>query len=349
MVQYQPFGISLNNINLTVNRGEFLTLLGPSGCGKTTLLRIIAGLEFADSGSVLIQGKDSTTLCPADRPLHVVFQQYALFPHLSVHDNVGFGLVCAKVPLPERKKRIEEALRRVNMWEHADKKPVKLSGGQQQRVAIARAIVLKPLILLLDEPLSALDYSLRKQMRLELKKLQRELDITFILVTHDQEEALTLSDRIVVMSHGSIEQVGTPRELYEQPENLFVAKFIGETNILEAVVTENGLQLKDLNLVFTIKDSLPIGMKVNVVIRPEDMEAWGYNEVPKEKLNRLPGIVEEIIYKGSTLDLIVRLKTGQRLAVTEFFNEDDHKLVYSRDEEVILTWQPGWEVVLVDP
>ena len=196
---------ALNNVSLDVQAGEFLTLLGPSGCGKTTLLRIIAGLESPDHGTITIQGRPSTHLPPADRPLHVVFQQYALFPHMSVYDNVAFGLSCAGTPKAQRRQRTECALKRVNMLEHAQKKPAQLSGGQQQRVAVARAIVLEPLILLLDEPLSALDYNLRKQMRLELKNLQRELGMTFIMVTHDQEEALSMSDRMAVMNHGAIE------------------------------------------------------------------------------------------------------------------------------------------------
>jgi spermidine/putrescine transport system ATP-binding protein len=314
----------LQSVNLSVNSGEFLTLLGPSGCGKTTLLRLIAGLESIDSGTIHIQNTDCTHLPPAERPLHVVFQQYALFPHLSVFDNVAFGLACANVAKPERKQRVEQTLQRVNLLDHQHKKPHQLSGGQQQRVAIARAIVLQPLILLLDEPFSALDYKLRVQTRLELKKLQRELNMTFILVTHDQEEALTLSDRIAVMNHGNIEQIGTPREVYEKPRNLFVAQFIGDANILPR---EDGSKL---------------------LIRPEDMEAWGLDEVPTDKTNRLPATVEEIIYKGSTVDLVVRLENSDKFAVTEFFNEDDDKLIYTRGEKVILTWQAGWEVILKD-
>lgn len=338
----------LKAIDLTVQSGEFLTLLGPSGCGKTTLLRIIAGLESPDSGSIHIQGKVCTDLPPSERPLHVVFQQYALFPHLTVFDNVAFGLVCAKVPYHERQGRIEQALSRVNMLEHQNKKPHQLSGGQQQRVAIARAIVLKPLILLLDEPLSALDYSLRKQMRLELKKLQRELGMTFIMVTHDQEEALTLSDRIALMNGGIFEQVGTPRELYEKPRNLFSAKFIGETNIFTGTVDETGVQFHGLDFHFTRKVDLPIGQKVHIIIRPEDVDAWALQEIPEGKPNQLPATVEEIIYRGSTVDLVVKLQNDQRLAVTEFFNDDDDKLIYTRGEKVILTWQPGWEVILRD-
>lgn len=344
-------GPVLNGISFDVRPGEFLTLLGPSGCGKTTLLRIIAGLESPDEGSIFIQEKDATNLPPRDRPLHVVFQHYALFPHLSVYDNVAFGLVCAKTDKAVRDQKVEQALKRVNMWEHANKKPAKLSGGQQQRVAMARAIVMQPQILLLDEPLSALDQSLRKQMCLELKQLQRELGITFIMITHDQEEALTLSDRIIVMNNGVTQQIGTPREIYEKPVNLFVAKFIGETNILEAKIIqsqpdETQIELIGLDTVLVKKQQLSFDQPVSVIIRPEDTQAWGSYETPKDCTNCLPARVEEIIYKGSTVDLVVRLRNGQAFSVTEFFDENDSRLEYTRGEEIILTWPEGWEMVL---
>lgn len=341
----------LNHISLDVRPGEFLTLLGPSGCGKTTLLRIIAGLETTDSGRVFIEGKDSSTLPPRERPLHVVFQNYALFPHLNVQDNVAFGLICAKVSKVERGQKVKEALQRVNMLEHAHKKVTELSGGQQQRIAVARAIVMQPKILLLDEPLSALDQTMRKQMRLELKQLQRELGITFIMVTHDQEEALSLSDRIAVMNNGNIKQIGTPRDIYEKPNSLFVAKFIGQTNVLPAAILESlagetQLKLTGLNETLSKNKFLPYEQDVSIIIRPEDMQAWGLDEVPGDCTNRLPATVEEIIYKGSTVDLVVRLQNGQAIAVTEFFDENDSKLEYSRGENIILTWPEGWETVL---
>ena len=230
--------IILNNLSLSVKEGEFLTLLGPSGCGKTTLLRLISGFEEPTSGKIFIDGKDVSGLPPHKRHVHTVFQSYALFPHMSVFQNVAFGLKCQKVPSKQIKVQVEEVLKMVKLEAYVDRKPSQLSGGQQQRIAIARAAVNRPRVLLLDEPLSSLDYRLRKNMQIELKQLQRRLGITFIFVTHDQEEALSMSDRIVVLHEGNIEQMGTPREVYEEPRNLNVAKFIGEVNIFEGIILE---------------------------------------------------------------------------------------------------------------
>lgn len=226
----------IENFNLTINNGEFLTILGPSGCGKTTVLRLLAGLEELDSGNIILDGEDITHVPAEQRHVNTVFQSYALFPHMTIFENVAFGLRMQKVPNEEIKPRVLEALRMVQLEEYAYSKPAQLSGGQQQRIAIARAVVNKPKVLLLDESLSALDYKLRKQMQNELKALQRKLGITFIFVTHDQEEALTMSDRIIVLRKGHIQQDGSPREIYEEPKNLFVAKFIGEINIFNATV-----------------------------------------------------------------------------------------------------------------
>src|SRR5579871_1963504 len=231
----------LHDINLTVHEGEFLTLLGPSGCGKTTLLRLISGFENPTQGSIFIDNKDVSGLPPHLRHVHTVFQSYALFPHMTVFENIAFGLRCQKVPSAEIKTRISDVLKMVKLEKYAERKPSQLSGGQQQRVAIARAAVNRPRVLLLDEPLSSLDYRLRKTMQIELKQLQRKLGITFIFVTHDQEEALSMSDRVVVMHEGCIEQVGTPRQVYEEPQNLTVAKFIGEANIFDGeIMSVNG-------------------------------------------------------------------------------------------------------------
>ena len=221
----------IDNLNLTINNGEFLTLLGPSGCGKTTVLRLIAGLENVDSGRIHLEDHDITHVPAENRHVNTVFQSYALFPHMTVFENVAFGLRMQKTPAAEITPRVMDALKMVQLEAFAQRKPHQLSGGQQQRVAIARAVVNKPRLLLLDESLSALDYKLRKQMQNELKALQRKLGITFVFVTHDQEEALTMSDRIVVMRDGKIEQDGTPREIYEEPKNLFVASFIGPEDL----------------------------------------------------------------------------------------------------------------------
>ncbi|MBP5307436.1 MAG: spermidine/putrescine ABC transporter ATP-binding protein, partial [Paludibacteraceae bacterium] len=222
----------LNDFTLNIKRGEFVTFLGPSGCGKTTMLRIIAGLSTADDGRVLMEGQDISTVPPHKRPLNTVFQRYALFPHLDVYDNIAFGLKLKKVPDEEIEKRVRRVLKLVAMSDYEDRDVDTLSGGQQQRIAIARAIVNQPKVLLLDEPLAALDLKMRKDMQIELKEMHKKLGITFIYVTHDQEEALTLSDTIVVMNEGKIQQIGTPTDIYNEPVNCFVADFIGESNIL---------------------------------------------------------------------------------------------------------------------
>lgn len=348
------FGIyqALRETNLSIKHGEFITLLGPSGCGKTTLLRLISGLDKVDSGRVFIDDKDVTDLPPEERHLNMVFQSYALFPHMTVFDNVAFGLRCKKIAENEVKRRVNEILKTVKLEALADRMPEQLSGGQQQRVAIARAVVNEPIVLLLDEPLSALDYNLRKNMQIELKQLQRRLGITFIFVTHDQEEALSMSDRVAVMNEGYIAQLGTPKDVYEEPNCLYVADFIGETNIF----TTNILGLQDKKLIIEIenkkfilnnKRNFVTDQKVYVIVRPEDVTVWGENEITAEESKEmLPGTVEQVIYKGSTVDLIVRLPSEKRILATEFFNEDDEHLDYHITEKVWIDWIPGWEVIL---
>lgn len=346
--------VILQDINLAVRHGEFLTLLGPSGCGKTTLLRLISGFEEPTQGKVFIENKDASGLPPHRRHVHTVFQNYALFPHMTVFENVAFSLRCQQLATQEIQARVGEALKIVKLENFAERKPGQLSGGQQQRVAIARAVVNRPLVLLLDEPLSSLDYRLRKNMQIELKQLQRQLGITFVFVTHDQEEALSMSDRVVIMEEGRIEQVGTPREVYEEPRNLTVAKFIGEANIFNAEV----LQVQDPYLTVDIlgkrrqvksKRSFSMGQKVHVLIRPEDVRVWHLSEVEDESQEMFSGTVEEVIYKGTTVDLIVRLKDSHYcVSATEFFDEDDEKLEYPLGESVWVTWPEGWEVLLPD-
>lgn len=343
---------ALQTTGLTVRDGEFLTLLGPSGCGKTTLLRLLAGFEVPDSGEIYIKGERVDHLTPEQRHVNMVFQSYALFPHMTVFDNVAFGLRCQGVDESSVTERVNNVLRMVKLIELAQRKPDKLSGGQQQRVAMARAVVNEPQVLLLDEPLSALDYHLRRNMQVELKALQRRLGITFIMVTHDQEEALSMSDRVVVMNHGCIEQIGSPRDIYEEPINLFVAQFVGVANILsKTVLSANDktieVEVADTRVHFINRKQYRVGDKVNIVIRPEDIKVWNVREVSAEsKHEYLPGTVAEVIYKGSTVDLIITLSDGQRISATEFFDEDDEELEYEIGEKVLIEWQPGWEVVL---
>ncbi len=340
----------LHDLNLEVKNGEFFTLLGPSGCGKTTLLRLISGFETPTTGKVFINGKDVDGLPPHLRHVHTVFQSYALFPHMTVVENIAFGLRCQKLPKKEIDERVAEVLKTVKLEKYATRKPDQLSGGQQQRVAIARAVVNRPLVLLLDEPLSSLDYRLRKMMQIELKQLQRKLGITFIFVTHDQEEALSMSDRVVVMHEGGIEQVGTPRQVYEKPQNLTVAKFIGEVNIFEGTILEiDGkkitLDIQGKQRVAKSSREFSISEQVHVLVRPEDLRVWDKDEVD-DASNMFPGVVEEVIYKGTTVDLMVRLSNNKLVAATEFFDEDDDRLEYTIGEPVWATWLPGWEVIL---
>src|SRR3990172_8060094 len=268
---------AVNSIDLQIRQGEFFTLLGPSGCGKTTTLRIIAGFEFPTSGEVYLNGEFSNEIPPYKRPVNTVFQNYALFPHLTVAQNVAFGLAVKRVPLPEREVRVREALELIRLGGLGSRRPSQLSGGQQQRVALARALVNRPAVLLLDEPLGALDLKLREQMQHELKQLQKKVGITFIYVTHDQEEALTMSDRIAVMNEGRVQQVGSPEEIYNYPANHFVADFIGDTNFLEGKVTSLHEDRTVLRVgreeVTAARSNFPLmpGEKVTMVIRPEQL------------------------------------------------------------------------------
>ncbi|SEQ53617.1 spermidine/putrescine ABC transporter ATP-binding protein PotA [Basfia succiniciproducens] len=343
----------IDNFNLTINNGEFLTILGPSGCGKTTVLRLIAGFEEANGGQIILDSEDVTDLPAEHRPVNTVFQSYALFPHMTIFENVAFGLRMQKVPNEEIKPRVLEALRMVQLEEMADRKPTQLSGGQQQRIAIARAVVNKPKVLLLDESLSALDYKLRKQMQNELKALQRKLGITFIFVTHDQEEALTMSDRIIVLRKGNIEQDGSPREIYEEPSNLFVAKFIGEINIFDAQVLnrvdEKRVRANVEGRVCDIYTDLAVkeGQKLKVLLRPEDVQLEELDE--NEQSSAIIGHIRERNYKGMTLESTVELEHNNKLVlVSEFFNEDDPNIDHSLDQRVGVTWIEKWEVVLND-
>ncbi|HYC63165.1 MAG TPA: ABC transporter ATP-binding protein [Reyranellaceae bacterium] len=293
---------ALDNVSLEVTSGELLTILGPSGSGKTTLLKVVAGFEVPDAGRVLVDGRDITALPPAKRDIGMVFQNYALFPHLTVARNVAFPLEMRNVGKTEINKRVGEALGLVELAGYEGRLPRQLSGGQQQRVALARAIVFNPRLLLLDEPFGALDRKLRETMQLEVRRLQRRLGLTTIFITHDQEEALVLSDRIAVMNQGAIQQIAGTTEIYERPATGFVADFVGESNILRGTVLPSGaVALEGGDEVRTGRD-LPQGKKVGVLMRPERFSAEGYN--------KFTGEVVEAVYLGSSFKL--RLKAGQR-------------------------------------
>ncbi|HXF61474.1 MAG TPA: ABC transporter ATP-binding protein [Caldilineaceae bacterium] len=318
--------VAVNNINLTIFEGEFFSLLGPSGCGKTTTLRMIAGLELPTSGSVILYGEDVTERPAYRRPVNTVFQRYALFPHMSVRDNVAFGLRMKKTPKAEIGARVDEVLRLVRMERLGDRKPGQLSGGQQQRVALARALVNNPEVLLLDEPLGALDLKLRQAMQEELKRIQREVGITFIYVTHDQEEALTMSDRIAVMNEGVVLQVDKPYDLYEEPKSRFVADFIGETNFLSAVVVANDDEQTHVRLasgqmahVAHEGNKLPVDLPVTLAIRPEKIFV-GVGEPPRVR-NVFAGTVQNIVYFGTDTYYDVMLP-GNVLVTARQQNED---------------------------
>lgn len=338
----------LQNINLTIYEGEFLTLLGPSGCGKTTILRLLGGFETPTSGEILLHGKTLNHIPPENRSTNTVFQSYALFPHMTIFDNVAFGLKMKKIPKEQIITEVNDALAMVKLKDYSHKKPHELSGGQQQRVAIARAVVNKPLILLLDESLSALDYKLRKEMQIELKMLQRKLGITFLFVTHDQEEALCMSDRIVIMNKGKIEQIGTPKEIYEEPKTLFVGQFIGEANCFETTLlaqNENQVTLQYKEKVFHLKSNKILPNSSTILIRPEDFRAEKKLEDIKSE-NYFIGKLENIIYKGTTIDLLVKLEDGKEVIASEFYNEDSDALEYSLGMTLYLYWVEGWEVIL---
>ena len=282
----------LNNLNLNIKENEFLTLLGPSGCGKTTTLKIIAGFETADSGKVIFNGSDISNIPPYKRQLNTVFQKYALFPHMNIYENIAFGLKIKKLPKNEIDKKVHEMLKMVALEGFENRSVDSLSGGQQQRVAIARALVNEPKVLLLDEPLGALDLKLRKEMQLELKKIQKRLGITFIFVTHDQEEALSMSDTIVVMNKGVIQQMGSPEDIYNEPANAFVADFIGESNILDGTMLED-YKVEFSNRVFECVDNgFDKNEKIDVVIRPEDIE------ITTVEKGILVGKVNSVTFKG---------------------------------------------------
>ncbi|MBP5571546.1 MAG: ABC transporter ATP-binding protein [Bacteroidales bacterium] len=321
----------LEDINLYINRGEFITFLGPSGCGKTTLLRMIAGFLNPDSGCITMDGKDLLGVPPHKRPLNTVFQRYALFPHLDVYDNIAFGLKLAKVPENEIETRVRKILKLVAMSDYEDRDVTTLSGGQQQRIAIARALVNRPKVLLLDEPLSALDLKMRKDMQIELKEMHQKLGITFIYVTHDQEEALTLSDTIVVMNEGKIQQIGTPADIYNEPVNSFVADFIGESNILNATMIRD----KEVNFIghdFKCVDSgFGENNPVDVVVRPEDIY---FTE--SENKCQFTATVKSCTFKGVHYEMFVETDKGYELMIQDYdaYDVGEKVMLYIKPQDI---------------
>ncbi|MEK6323384.1 MAG: ABC transporter ATP-binding protein [Acidobacteriota bacterium] len=335
---------AVDSVSLAVARGEFLTLLGPSGCGKTTLLRMIAGFESPDAGRVILTGSDVTELSPHQRDVTTVFQHYALFPHLNVFDNVSFGLERRRARRDEIKRRVAAALEMVRLDGLDERKPGELSGGQQQRVALARALVVEPKVLLLDEPLAALDLKLRKQMQLELKGLQRRLGISFIYVTHDQEEALTMSDTIVVMNAGRIEQIGRAEEIYERPLTEFVAGFIGASNTIEGIVEAvDGLSIISIGntRVSARANGVKPGERVRVLVRPEKISISS-----DASPHALAGKIESAVYLGESTQWKISIEGGQAITVLEQNRQPFQSAQTRVGQTVYVSWDPESAVIL---
>ncbi len=337
--------VAVDALDLQIRDGEFFSLLGPSGCGKTTTLRMVAGLEYPTEGSIQIYGEEMGLRPPNKRPINTVFQSYALFPHMTVAKNVAFGLEMQKVEVSEVVDRVARAIDLVRLTGMENRKPTQLSGGQQQRVALARALVNRPKVLLLDEPLGALDLKLRQAMQFELKELQERVGITFVYVTHDQEEALTMSDRIGVMNDGALLQIGTPQEIYEQPQTRFVADFIGETTFVSGVVVGDGVvRLADGSTVKTSTDAGP-GIEVTLALRPERLFLYPEGDTSVAGGNRLNGTVNRRVYLGNSLfyevDVgvaVVRVRHENTLGVHSF----------DAGEHVLVHWLPGSSKALLE-
>lgn len=338
---------AVSNVRIEVNKGEFFSLLGPSGCGKTTTLRLIAGFIWPTKGTILIQNKDVTSLPPEKRNVGIVFQNYAIFPHMNVYNNIAFGLRLRKMPKKQIDRLVREMLERMGLKGYEQRYQRELSGGEQQRVALARVLVTKPNILLLDEPLSALDKKLREEMKFWIKDLQRQLNITTIYVTHDQGEALTLSDRLAVMNKGKIEQIGTPHQIYEAPLTHFVADFIGESNILSGQVIDTNQSYVEINLAnFKIKAparlDVNVGQQISVMVRPENTQIGFMLE---DEMNRLKGRVVRKTYQGALIRYEVRVR--EHVIVVESPNTAK-KQDFNLQDEVEVGWYPESSSILLD-
>ncbi len=340
---------AVRDVSLSIRDGEFFSLLGPSGCGKTTTLRMIAGFEVPDEGRILLQGDDVTSVFSNKRPVNMVFQQYALFPHMSIYDNVAFGLKVKKVPRAEHPGRVQAMLRIVELEGLERRKPRQLSGGQQQRVALARALVNSPAALLLDEPLGALDVKLRKQMQLQLKAIQHDVGTTFVYVTHDQEEALAMSDRIAVMNGGRVEQIGSPREIYARPQTAFVADFIGSLNVLELKVDElvGDYAVARVGeaerVVVTAEPGTAVGDSVRVATRPEQVQLAALGNGAADTGSRLNGTIAEVVFLGMYTQFHVDTRVG-RLVSHRLADEPLSALEVG--SEVALEWAPEHATLL---
>ena len=346
--------IAADNLNVKIERGEFFSLLGPSGCGKTTTLRLVAGFEQPTEGEILINNINVSNKRPYERNVNTVFQSYALFPHLTVAGNIRFGLERKKIPKDQMGKLVEEALELVQLKGMGDRFPHQLSGGQQQRVALARALVLRPEVLLLDEPLGALDLKLRKAMQIELKGLQERIGITFIYVTHDQEEALTMSDRIAVMERGRLAQVGTPEEIYERPRTRFVADFIGESNFFSGAITtidENHLSLKTeggLTMALPPDQGFSVGRQVQFSVRPEKISVHPQSATSDWE-NQFVGKIVNKIYLGDSSHYVIELSPQENITV--FLKKErtgQQQLSFSVGDQVLVSWHRNDSVILVE-
>ena len=337
--------LAVDDVNLEVADGEFFSLLGPSGCGKTTTLRMIAGFEFPTSGSLTIHGREMALNPPNERPVNTVFQSYALFPHMTIEENVGFGLKMKKVPSADIAQRVKRTLDMVQLSHRAAASPAQLSGGQQQRVALARALVNEPQVLLLDEPLGALDLKLRQAMQVELKDLQQRVGITFIYVTHDQDEALTMSDRIGVMNDGRLLQVGGPQDIYEHPRSRFVAGFIGEINLMPATAADKGsVKLLD-GQVLTAEHGVEPGHAVTVAIRPERFTLYRPDDPVPDSLSSMAGKVVRRMYHGDVF--LYDVDTAEGLLAVKEENRPNVQ-IHDIDAQVVVSWSPSAATVIED-